>query len=270
MGGWFWGLLGGGGGRISERVRGPAPLILMKASAWILALALGIAGPAIAVVVDFEFRYDKVQLKNGRSLEDVVFKTYNTANERVTAVTGKRQAMSVRLADLPEEIVARIKERVPVLTEQEASEDKTQVKESRQEAKTRAREIEKRAAVEVKANRDAQRRLDVGQAAAARAEESRQRAEVARAARTLASHYFTYEADPYSSVGYVFGSNIILEDPEPVAGWSNRWRVKGKVGIQYLTRDAGAVGRNTKDFELLIDAPAKGKPKLVDVTISRM
>lgn len=43
-----------------------------------------------------------------------------------------------------------------------------------------------------------------------------------------------------------------------------------KVGIQYLTRNIGAVGRNTKGFEMLIDAPAKGKPKLVDITISRM
>lgn len=241
----------------------------MKSLAWKLLLVLGLAGPLSAALVDFSFRYDRVELKNGRRLQDVTFKSYDTLTKKVGAVAG-RQVMTLRLGDLPDDIVAKIKERIPEQTEAEIKEEKKQAAEDLREAKRRARELEKRAVAETKADRSAQRRLDVKRAEAAIDEESRVKTTVAAAAKELAYHYFKYEADPHSNVGYVFDSNIILEDPEPIPGWTNHWRVRGKVGVQYLTNNLGSVSRKTKEFELRIEAPPKGKPKLLDVTISRM
>lgn len=242
----------------------------MKSIIWMVLLACGIIATASATLVDFRFPYEKVVLKNGRTLENVVFSTYNTATGRVGAVAGGRQAMTLRLADLPDDVIARIRERVPPQSEDEIQVEKVQKAEDKAEAKRRARELEKRTLAEAKANRDAQRKLDVKKAEVAIEKAGQTEAVIAKAAKEFATHYFTYEADPHSSAGYVFNSNVILEDPEPVSGWNNRWRVRGKVGVQYLTRNIGAVGRNTKEFDMLIDVPAKGKPKLVGITISGM
>jgi hypothetical protein len=227
-------------------------------------------GSSSAVLVDFDFRYDRVELKNGRKLENVAFRTYDTLTGRVGAVAGEKQALTLRFADLPDEIAARIRERAPVQTEDEVKAEKKEAEEAKSEARRRSRELEQRGAEAAKADRDAQRQLDVKRAEAEMQRQGRAATTVAEAAKTLATHYFTYEADRYSSAGYVFGSDVLLEDPEPVPGWTDRWRVRGKIGVQYLTRNAGAVGRNFKEFEMLIDAPAKGSPKLVDVTITRM
>jgi len=233
-------------------------------------MALAWMGTVNAALVDFSFRYDEVVLKNGRKLEKVTFTTYDTATRKVGAIVGARLATTIRVDDLPDDIVARIKERAPALTEDEMKVEKAQIDEDKADAKRRVRELEKRTQAEAKANRDAQRTLDVKKAEMTLAKESQTEIAVSKAAKELATHYFTYEADKHSSVGYVFNSSVILEDPEPVPGWTNRWRVRGKVGVQYLTTNIGAVGRNTKEFEMLIDAPAKGKAKLVDITISRM
>ncbi|HVT72812.1 MAG TPA: hypothetical protein VHD61_06725 [Lacunisphaera sp.] len=240
----------------------------MKSSFWLLVLALGVANSASALLVDFSFTYPQVDLKNGRRLVKVTFKTYDTISGKVGAMTAS-EAMTVRLADLPDEIAARIKQRVPSQTEEEIKEEKRAAADASAQAKRRQRDLEKRTIASSNADRDAQRKLNVKRAELTMEKEIRMDQTVAAAAREMANHYFKYEVDPNSSIGYVFDSNVLLDDPEPVPGWTNRWRVRGKVGIQYLTRNIGGVGRSTKEFELLIDAPPSGKPKLVDVTISR-
>jgi len=134
-------------------------------------------------------------------------------------------------------------------------------------SRQRAAELEKRQQAEATANRNAQRNLDVRRAEPVNQGNSTTEDEIARAAGGLARHYFRYEADKYSSQGLVFDTDVILEYPELVAGWGNRWRVKGKVGVQYVTRNAGGFDRKNRDFEMLIEKPEKGPPKLVDITL---
>jgi FKBP-type peptidyl-prolyl cis-trans isomerase len=239
----------------------------MKTSIWYL-LALGLLSSASAMLVDFSFPYDRVDLKNGKRLEKVTFYTYDTLSERVGAVAGKT-LLTLRLNDLPNEIAARIKAEAPVQTKEEIEAEKKQVADRHEAAMRRAQAEEERALAEATADRDARRKLDVKRAELAIVKEDSVESTVAAAAREMATHYFTYEADPHSSTGYVFDSSVLLEDPEAVPGWTNRWRVRGKVGVQYLTRNGESVGRSSKEFEVLIDAPPKGKPKLVDVTVSR-
>jgi multidrug efflux pump subunit AcrA (membrane-fusion protein) len=241
----------------------------MKTPLCFLLLVLGLATPAWAVLVDFSFRYDRLALRNGRELKDVVLKTYDTATGRVGAAAG-RELFTVRLADLPADAAARIQELVPAQTAEEIKAEQEQAAADLKAARERAREREQAQQAAAKTDRDAQRSLDVKRAENAIEQAARTETDVTEAAKSLAEYYFTYEADRHSSVGYVLGKNLLLDTPEPVPGWTNRWRVRGKVGVQYLTRDQGAVGRNAKEFELLLEVPERGSPKLVDVTISRM
>lgn len=241
----------------------------MKSLIWKLALALCVQGTASAILVDFSLRYDRIELKNGRVLEGVTLKTYDTQTGKVGAVT-KKEALTVRVTDLPDEVATKVRQRVPVQTDEEVKAEKQQTAANLADAKRRAREQEKRLIVEDTKDRDARRKLDVKRAETVIARESRVEKDIASAAKEMATHYFTYEADPHSNVGYVFDTNVRLDDPEPVPGWSNRWRVRGKVGVQYLSNTGSMVRRGTKDFELLIDAPSTGKPKLVEVTVSRI
>lgn len=235
---------------------------------WKLALALCVQGTASATLVDFSFRYDRVELKNGRILEGVTFKTYDTQTGKVGAVT-KREALTVRVTDLPDDVATKIRQRAPVQTDEDVEAEKRQAATKLADAKRRAREQEKRLVAEDQKDRDARRKLDVRQAEGSIDKESRVERDIATAAKEMATHYFTYEADRHSNVGYVFDSSVRLDDPEPVPGWSNRWRVRGKVGIQYLSNTRSMVRRETKDFEMLIEALGNGKPKLIEVTVSR-
>jgi hypothetical protein len=241
----------------------------MKSFILKLALALCVQATASAILVDFSFRYDRVELRNGRVLEGVTFKTYDTQTGKVGAVT-KKEALTVRVTDLPDNIATKIRERVPVQTDEDVKAEKQRAAANLADAKRRAREQEKRLMAEDKKDRDARRKLDVKRAEVAINKESRVERDIASAAKEMATHYFTYEADPHSNIGYVFDTSVRLDDPEPVPGWSNRWRVRGKVGVQYLSNTGSMVRRGSKDFELLIDAPASGKPKLVDITVSRI
>ncbi len=239
----------------------------MKMPTWKLAFALVLVVPAFAAHFDFSFHYDKLTLKTGRELRNVTLKGYTTQTGKVDAVMG-RQLATFRLGEFPAEVVARINQVVPAQTPEEIKEEKAQSADERKAAKRRVQTLERGNLAAAKADRDAQRHLDVKKAEAAIDQESQVQAKVAIAAKTFASHYFRYEADPNSSKGYVFDSNVLLDDPEPVPGWTNRWRVRGKVGIQYLTRNIGSVGRETKDFEILIDAPPGATPKRVDISMS--
>lgn len=241
----------------------------MHKPTWKILLALCLASPASALLVSFSFNYDRMTLRTGRELRAVTLKSYNTQTGKVAAVIGAKQLATFRIDELPEEVAARVRQMAPAQSAEEIRAEQRQAGEDLKAAKRRVQEVEQSKLAEAKADRAARRKLDVRKAEVSIEQEPQIAPKIAAAARQMATHYFTYEADPHSSLGYVFDSSVILDDPEPVPGWADRWRVRGKVGIQYLTRNMGAVGRSSKDFEVLIDAPPKGSPKLVEVTVSR-
>jgi hypothetical protein len=240
----------------------------MKLSLWKVLIALIAFSRASAALVDFRLQYDRIDLKNGKTLQGVTLKSYDSVTGKVGAVAG-RSLLTIRIVDLPDSIAARVKELVPPLSEEEMKAEKRKAEDDLKAAKRRNQYLEKSARNDAKANRDAQRKLDVKRAEVTIEKQGKSEADIIAAAKGMAEHYFRYEADPNSSRGYTFDSSVLLGDPEPVPGWTNRWRVRGKVGIQYLTRNIGAVGRSSKDFEMLIDVSADGKPKLVEITESR-
>lgn len=228
-------------------------LLLVSSSAW-------------AVLVDFNFRYPVLELKNGKILKNAVLTTYETSTGRVAA-RADGGLSSIRIADLPNDVVARINERVPKQTEDEIKAEKQRIADDHIEAKRRASELEKQRLEEVKANRNDKRKLDVKKAEAAVVKADATEEDIAKEAKALASYYFEYEADKHAPVGWVFDTKVMLEDPEPVPGWTNRWRVNGKIGTKSLSQTGGSFERRSREFEMLIEAQEKGKPKLIDVTL---
>lgn len=238
----------------------------MKTKMPLLLIFLLATGSAGAVSVEFSFPYDRVELKSGKVHDNVTLTSYNSLSGRVSAQsTGK--LFSLRLIDLPETIAERIRQQVPQMTTAEIEAEIIQATEMEQEAKRRKADWERRRIAEAKADRDAKRNLDVRQAEEAEMKQTALEEKVYQDAQSIARHYFEYEADPYSSMGYVFNSNIMLEYPEAVAGWRNRWRLKGKVGVRYVTNTFGSVGRNSREFEIMIETADKGFSKLIDITV---
>ncbi len=91
--------------------------------------------------------------------------------------------------------------------------------------------------------------------------------EVARVAEAQARSYFKYQDDPGSNIGAVIGADLYLEDPEPVPGWTGRYRVNGTAYRQYINNQASGYGRGSKEFEMLIQTSDKEKPKVIDIRV---
>lgn len=234
----------------------------------ILFFGLALAGTASAALVKIHARYDRIDLKDGRRFENVVVQTYDTMTDRVMVLVEGKEATTVPLTALPDEVASLVRERIPLQSEDEMAAESTHPVEGRADTGPHAKELGRHARVEAEADARAVRRFEAQRAETTAPRGDRAAANVAAAAEKLARHYFTYEADPHSSTGRVYDTHMLLDAPEPVSGWTNRWRVRGKVGLQYVTRDIGAMGRETKDFEMLIEAPEGAPPKLLDITVN--
>ena len=90
---------------------------------------------------------------------------------------------------------------------------------------------------------------------------------VAKAAATQAQIYFKYQDDPLSNIGAVIGSDLQLDDPEPVPGWTGRYRVVGTAYRQYINNQSSGFGRGAKEFEILIQTSERKRPEIVDIRI---
>lgn len=239
----------------------------MKTSLMLL-LGLVLWGTASAALVKIHVRYDRIDLKDGRRLENVVIQTYDTMKDRVMVLVEGREATTVPLTALPDEVAALVRERIPLQSEDEMATESTHPVEGRADTPQRARELDRHARIEAAADARALRRLEANRAEATANRGVRTAVNVAAAAENLAKHYFLYEAAPHSSIGRVYDAQVMLDSPEAVPGWTDRWRVRGKVGLSYVTRDIGAMGRESRDFEMLVEAPADGAPRLVDMTVN--
>ena len=91
--------------------------------------------------------------------------------------------------------------------------------------------------------------------------------DVAKAAAKQAKVYFNYQDDPLSNIGAVTGSDLQLDDPEPVPGWTGRYRVNGTAYRRYINNQGSGFGRGAKNFEILIQTWDNKKPEIVDISV---
>ena len=225
-----------------------------------------LAVQAAAVVVDVNLSYKNLRLKDGMLLGDAVVKSINTAAGTVLLQVDK-ELVSLRHSLLPDEVSLRLQGLSPAQSKEELAAEKAQEAADRLKSADRAERRQKQAEEEAQAIRAASRSLNVK---AAEQNATRREAlpdEVAKLAEQRAQAYFKYQADPLSNIGAVIGSDIYLENPEPVPGWTGRYRVEGTSYRQYINSQASGFDRNHKDFEMLIQTYDTKKPELVEIRI---
>jgi hypothetical protein len=232
----------------------------------LLPLAGLLAVQAAAVIVDVNLPYKELRLKDGMLFTDVAVRSINTSAGTVMLMVNK-DLVSVRTAMLPDDVSARLKQLAPAQTKEELEIEKHQEFVDRQRAAERAERRQRLAEEEAAAARAASRTLNVKQAAetAARAETIVD--DVAKFAEQRALAYFKYQDDPHSNIGAVIGSDIYLENPEPVPGWGGRYRVEGVAYRQYIDNQSSGLGRQGKEFEILVQTHEGKKPEIIEIRI---
>jgi hypothetical protein len=233
---------------------------------FLLPLAALLAVHAAALVVDVNLPYKNLRLKNGLAFADVVIRSVNTSAGTAMLLVDK-DLVSVRTAQLPDDVTARLKELTPAQTAEEIAEAKAQEAAERKLAAERAERRQRLAEEEAQAVRTASRNLNVKAAADTAARYEALPDEVAKFAEQRARAYFRYQSDPLSNIGAVVSSDIFLENPEPVPGWGGRYRVEGVAYRQYINNQSSGFGRSGQEFEMLIQTHEHKKPEIVEIRI---
>lgn len=231
-----------------------------------LLLVLLLAVNAAAAVVDVNLPLKELRLKDGMFFTEVSVRSFNTLTGTVMLVANK-DLISVRASLLPDDVAARLKELAPVLSKEEQEAEKQQEAADRKKAADNAERRQKLAEEDAQAARAANRSLNVKVAAETAAQADRVAEEVTKFAEERARAHFKYQDDPYSNIGAVVGSDISLENPEPVPGWTGRYRVEGVAYRQYINNQASGFGRARKEFEMLIQTRETKKPEIVEIRI---
>ena len=229
-------------------------------------LAAFLALPALAATVDVSLPYKELRLKDGLLFTDATVRSFNTATGTVTLLANK-ELVSVRTALLPDEVAARLKDLSPAQNKDEMDAEKLQAAADRAKAAENADRRQRRLEDEALAARTASRTLNVKAAAEEAARVEAIPDEVARFAESRARAFFKYQDSPHSNIGAVISSDIFLENPEPVPGWSGRYRVEGKAYRQYVNNQASGFGRSGQEFEMLIQTREHKKPEIVEIRI---
>ena len=232
----------------------------------LLPLVLALAVKAAAVVIDVNLPYKNLRLKDGTELAEVAVKSFNSTAETVLLLSNK-ELVSVQTSLLPDEVRARLRELVPNLTPEEQAAAKAREAEIYDKAAKRAEHRQEVAEEEARKDREANRSLNVKLAVDDATRKDKVLEEVAQVAAKQAKIYFKYQDDPLSNIGAVTGSDLQLDDPEPVPGWSGRYRVNGTAYRQYINNQGSGFGRGAKNFEMLIQTSDNKKPEIVDISV---
>jgi len=229
-------------------------------SVWLL------ASEASAIVVVLHLPYKEIRLKDGTLLTDVAVRSFNTTTGTATLLV-KNELMSVPTAVLPDGVNAKLKELTPVLSKEAQEAEKAREEADRTRAAENAERRQKEAEEEAKAARADSRALNVKAAEATVTKPDAVLEAVAKFAEVRARTYFKYQDAPFSNIGAVTSADLYLEDPEPVPGWTGRYRVNGTAYRQYINNQSSGFGRGTKEFEILIQTRDGKKPELVEIRV---
>ncbi|HWA26879.1 MAG TPA: hypothetical protein VG734_14565 [Lacunisphaera sp.] len=232
----------------------------------LLLLTVALAGGAVAAVIDVNLPCKDVRLKDGTVLAEATVKSYNSTANTVVLLANK-ELTSQPAAGLPEEVITRLKALLPAQSGEEQAAARAREAENYDKAVKRAERRQQEAEEEARATRAATLKLNVKQAETAASKADATLEEVAKFAAAQARIYFNYQDDPLSNIGAVIGSDLVLDDPEPVPGWTGRYRVEGTAYRQFINNQASGYGRGAKDFEILIQTRDRKRPEVVDIRV---
>jgi hypothetical protein len=209
-----------------------------------------------------DIHVDSIQLKNGKKFTNADIKSYDHQTGNVV-IMANRSITSIQLELLPDELAERIVSLVPAEAKSLARDDRLARESEARITKTKADAERKRQEAQLKAERE--RRSGEAQVNLAAQRERQTLSRVMAVAERRAARYFKYEFNLGTSV-YVFKTDLDFEEPEPVTGWPDRYRVKGKAGISYYVSKGSSLNSLARDFEVTVQANPKGVLEAVDVT----
>jgi len=211
-------------------------------------LALLLAGSACAQSATAK-PMASLKLKDGRVLENVELKTFNSKTVFVKCAQGLLQ---VPYEDFPAEMQPRLRAGLEETLRINQYRDETAAKVGLSEAEHAARREAEKSEKPAEKNPSAEEQLT---------------AKIEKVARAKAENFFRYE--------YSFGSNEVAirslafetEPPEASSGWTGRYTVKGMCHADYYESHAGSTGfgRFNRSFIVTVEVDDKGVAKAVKV-----
>lgn len=222
---------------------------------------VAIAAVAVATPHKVELAFETLALKNGKTLPNGTVRSYDPASGNVVVMSG-RSIVSLQIELLPDEVAARIAALVPSESKDEARAAREERRRTAQEQKKQNERGAARAAAE------AARAKDARQARQHESQEELRQAKISRAAREAAAararRYFTYESKPGSGATVTVRREVEVEEPVPVTGWPDRYRVKGSIGLEYYDSKGRSFNNSIRDFEVIVQGDERGNVKVVD------
>lgn len=189
---------------------------------------------------DRPLEYDSLDLTDGRKLVQVVIKNYDPASDKVLLMA-KRTAMKLSLDLFPVSLRDRIKEAAPKAGGSTTTTASLPPPTPREKpAVPTAYASPPRATFNAAAHK--------------------------QAALNRAQNYYRYEFPAGSGAIRVTAANFELDDPEEVPGWGGRYRVQGKVFLEFFDSKGFSYSRTTDRFEIQTEQKPGGSIKVVDFT----
>jgi hypothetical protein len=205
---------------------------------------------AAAAVHPIQVPFESLELIDGRTFKNGSFKSFDDVKRTVT-IFADRKALTVPLASLPQDYVAKIKARVPERSPEEIAEEKKQREaEARAAQKKQDSRTTKKEGISDEIDRD---RRKAALKTADREEEYRLKLPelVLRAAEVRAQNFFA-------------GERYELYTPEMIPGWEGRWRVPGRV---WNYRRKGSGYPADRDIDVTVEAKGKQTPRVLDIEV---
>jgi hypothetical protein len=205
-----------------------------------LAIGLLVAVRVAAAGVDHPLEYEKLDLTDGRELTNVVIKNYDSASDKVLLMA-KRTAMKLPLDLFPTDLRDPIKRAAP------KAGGSTTTTTSLPPPPPGDRPTAPAA---------------VGPSPAVRINVAAHK----QVALSRAQNYYRYEYPAGSGAVRVTAVNFEVDDPEEVPGWVGRYRIEGKVFLEFFDSKGLSYSRTTDRFEIQTEQKAGGSIKVVDFT----
>lgn len=215
-----------------------------------LLLFIAAAGMCWADVPRIEFT--RLDLTDGRTLINVVVKTYDASSQRVLVIADGK-ATTVPLSAFPAPFDRQISTTAPRSGSSTMVAPLPPPRPKPPQSVSPASRVysapeSNDASGSIRSDRELRRHSD--------------------AARAKAERYFRYEYNLGSGAVRVRSLDVDAREPEAISGWSGRYRTHGRVLIEYFDSRGWSYSRATAGFEAVTETKANGEIVVNDFTVT--
>lgn len=210
---------------------------------FVLLLSLGLFASGQAQDSKPTLEFERLDLRDGRKLRKVVVKNYDVEKGSLLLVaSGKAMIVSVDL--VPEPFRSKLKEEAPKAGSSTSSTPPPRPSTPSNYRPTPAEPSQPSVASQPSIDPEAHK----------------------SAALERAQNFYRYEHKAGSDSIRVTALNFETDDPEAITGWESRYRIQGRVLLEYYDSKGSSFNRTTDRFEVITEQKGKGSIKVIDFT----